>query len=84
MKKYTNGCEKEMFEKYISIKESNIVAKQTSNGIWYCSELPARTTKELDMLIGEVNKILNGYNANGVKKPKETKTDPKPNVKGLE
>ena len=73
-----------MFEKYISIKESNIIAKQTSGGIWYCSELPARTTIELDGLIGEVNKILNKYNSNGVKKPKETKTDPKPAVKGLE
>lgn len=72
-----------MFEKYISIKESNIVAKQTSNGIWYCSELPAKTTHELDDLICEVNRILNKYNANGVKKPKETKTDQKPTVKGL-
>jgi len=78
-----------MFEKYISIKESNIVAKQTSGGVWYCSELPARTTMELDGLIGEVNKILNKYNDNNVKKPKVsnlqdhplTKTDPK--VKGL-
>lgn len=68
-----------MFEKYITIKESNIVAKQTASGIWYCSELPARTTKELDVLIGEVNKILNKYN--DVKKPKEIKTEP--NVKGL-
>jgi len=72
---------KEMFEKYISIKESNIVAKQTSGGVWYCSELPARTTIELDGLIGEVNKILNKYNNNIVKKAKETKEDPK--VKGL-
>jgi len=71
----------EMFEKYISIKESNILAKQTASGIWYCSELPARTTKELDVLIGEINKILNKYNDSHVKKPKETKTEP--NVKGL-
>ena len=69
-----------MFEKYITIKESNIVAKQTGGGVWYCSELPARTTIELDGLIGEVNTILNKYN-NNIKKPKETKTDPK--VKGL-
>lgn len=68
-----------MFEKYITIKESNIVAKQTASGTWYCSELPARTTKELDVLIGEVNNILNKYN--DVKKPRETKTEP--NVKGL-
>lgn len=70
-----------MFEKYITIKESNIVAKQTSGGSWYCSELPARTTSELDILIGEVNKILNKYNSS-IKKPKEKKTDD-PKVKGL-
>ena len=70
-----------MFEKYISIKESNIVAKQTSGGSWYCSELPARTTRELDDLIGEVNRILNKYNKDVVKKSKEVKIDPK--VKGL-
>ena len=74
---------KEMFEKYISIKESNIVVKQTSGGVWYCSELPARTTIELDGLIGEVNSILNKYNNNNniVKKAKETKDNPK--VKGF-
>jgi len=72
-----------MFEKYITIKESNIVAKQTAGGVWYCSELPARTTIELDGLIGEVNKILNKYNDVHVKKPKESKADPKPIVKGL-
>ena len=72
-----------MFEKYITIKESNIVAKQTAGGVWYCSELPARTTVELDGLIGEVNSILNRYNAD-VKKPKKTKeTKIVPDVKGL-
>lgn len=65
-----------MFEKYISIKESNIVVKQTSGGVWYCSELPAHTTIELEGLIGEVNRILNKYNINGVKKPKDKKLDP--------
>ena len=72
-----------MFEKYITIKETNIVVRQSSSGMWYCSELPAHTTIELDDLIGEVNKILNRYNTN-VKKPKkvkETKSDT--NVKGL-
>lgn len=72
-----------MFEKYITIKETNIVVRQSSSGMWYCSELPARTPKELDDLIGEVNKILNGYNnITNIKKPKEKKTDA-PNVKGL-
>ena len=70
-----------MFEKYITIKETNIVVRQSSSGMWYCSELPARTPKELDMLIGEVNKILNKYNTD-IKKPKEKKTED-PNVKGL-
>lgn len=66
-----------MFEKYITIKESNIVAKQTSGGVWYCSELPARTTVELDSLIGEVNTILNKYNTiiKKTKEPKDTKLD---------
>jgi hypothetical protein len=69
-----------MFEKYIVIKESNIIAKQTSNGIWYCSELPAKNVKELDALIGEVNAVLNRYNKNGEgnKKP-----SPPTKVKGL-
>jgi len=65
-----------MFEKYIAIKEASIIAKQTSGGIWYCSELPAKNVKELDALIGEVNKVLNKYNKNGVgKKPTPTSTD---------
>ena len=63
-----------MFEKYITIKESNIVVKQTSGGVWYCSELPARTTNELEGLIGEVNRILNNYNTI-VKKVKNKKID---------
>ena len=70
-----------MFEKYITIKESNIVVRQSSSGMWYCSELPAHTTVELDSLIGEVNSILNNYNdacknTKKTKKPKETKLDP--------
>jgi hypothetical protein len=51
-----------MFEKYITIKESKIIAKQTSSGVWYCSELPAENPKELDSLISQVNGILNKYN----------------------
>ena len=60
-----------MFEKYITIKESNIVAKQTAGGVWYCSELPAKTTVELDGLIGEVNRILNKYNSINKKEVKK-------------
>ena len=62
-----------MFEKYITIKESKIIAKQTSSGIWYCSELPADNVKELDALISEVNVILNRYNNGEGKKPSPKK-----------
>jgi hypothetical protein len=51
-----------MFEKYITIKESKIVVGQTNSGVWYCKELPADTVKELDVLIGDVNGVLNKYN----------------------
>jgi transcription initiation factor IIF auxiliary subunit len=53
---------KKMFEKYIIIKDKNILAGQTSNGVWYCKELPAENTQELDLMINEVNTILNKYN----------------------
>ena len=58
-----------MFEKYITIKETKIICGQNASGIWYCKELPADHTRELDFLIGQVNTILNKYN----KKEKETK-----------
>ena len=51
-----------MFERYIVINESRILAGQNSSGIWYCKELPAQTVTELDRLIGEVNSVLNKYN----------------------
>lgn len=57
-----------MFEKYIKIIESNIIAKQSSGGVWYCSELPAKNTKDLEVKIGEVNTILNKYNAENKQK----------------
>ena len=60
-----------MFEKYVVISASEIVAKQSSNGIWYCSELPAKDTKELEDKIGEVNRILNKYNVDVVKRKEE-------------
>jgi len=68
-----------MFEKYISIKESKILCGQTSAGVWYCKELPAETTAELNVLIGEVNGILNKYNTQAVKEQKKLDTK----VKGL-
>ena len=67
-----------MFEKYIVIKESKILCGQSNSGIWYCKELPADNTKELDSLINEVNGILNKYNT---EKAKKEKADIK--VKGL-
>ena len=51
-----------MFEKYIVVNEAKIICGQTASGTWYCKELPANNTKELDPLINEVNTILNKYN----------------------
>lgn len=62
-----------MFEKYIMIKDTKIEAKQTSNGIWYCSNLPADDVKQLDVLIGEVNQVLNKYNNQEKTSPTEKK-----------
>jgi len=59
-----------MLDKYIKINEKTIESKQTSNGTWYCSSVTAETTKEMDKLIGELNKIYNRYN----KKEKNTPT----------
>jgi len=51
-----------MLDRYITINENKIICGQTSGGIWYCKELPAKDTKELDGLINTVNMILNKYN----------------------
>ena len=56
-----------MFEKYIVINETKIICGQTGSGTWYCKELPANNTKELDGLIAEVNGIMNKYNKGKVK-----------------
>ena len=69
-----------MFEKYKIINEEKIICGQTSSGTWYCKELPANNTKELDHLISEVNSILNKYNNTETNKSVEW---PK-GVKGLE
>jgi hypothetical protein len=64
-----------MFEKYITIKESKIVCGQTSSGTWYCKELPADSTKEMECLIGEVNRILNRFNKHNTSPPPPKKTN---------
>lgn len=51
-----------MFEKYFVINEAKIICGQTSQGTWYCKELPANTTQEADVLINRMNTILNKYN----------------------
>ena len=75
--------------KYIKINDKQIICGQTSQGIWYCKELPCQEINELDALIGEVNIILNKYNktSNNNNKQKNKNNVPlskKPKVKGLE
>jgi len=79
-KKIYEEVKKELFDQYIQIKDRQIIAGQTSGGIWYCKELPAETPEELKKLIGEVNKILNTYNTKTSKKTIKTKSE---TVKGL-
>jgi len=63
-----------MFEKYIMIKDTKIICGQNaSSGSWYCKELPAENTQELNLLINEVNTILNKYNT-VIKKENTSKT----------
>ena len=64
-----------MLDKYITIKDKTIIAKQTSSGRWICDQLPAETTKELERLIGEVNGILNRFNLVDESKPVKVKTE---------
>ena len=64
-----------MFDKYLVFKDKTIIAKQTSSGRWICDQLPAETTKELETLIGEVNRILNKYNVVDESKPVRVKAD---------
>ena len=68
-----------MLDKYITIKDKTIIAKQTSSGRWICDQLPAETTKELEILIGEVNCILNKYNTES----KEPLREHKDTIRGL-
>ena len=62
-----------MLDKYVKINEKVIESKQTSGGVWYCSSVTSETPKEMDGLIGELNKIYNKYN----KKEKSVPATPK-------
>lgn len=71
-----------MFEKYLIVKESNIISGQDAKTKqWYCKELPAKTVKETNTLIDELNKIYNQYNKDVTKE--NTKKDKAPPIKGL-
>lgn len=63
----------------VMIKDTKIICGQNAGGVWYCKELPAENTRELDILINDVNSILNKYNKNGA----EPKSAPASKVKGL-
>jgi len=61
-----------MLDKYIKMDDAVIVCGQDAKtSMWYCKELPAHTTAEADVLIGEMNKILNKYNSENVVVKKE-------------
>ena len=71
-----------MLDKYIQIRERQIICGQNASGVWYCKELPCDNTCELDKKISEINKILNKYNKPNTEK--KIKKEIKPMVKGLE
>jgi len=48
--------------RFIIKRETNILCGQNNSGMWYCKELPANSTKEMDKQINEMNRILNKYN----------------------
>lgn len=61
-----------MLDRYFKINDKIILAGQyPSTGEWYCKELPAQSSKELDALIGDVNSILNKYNNVSTDKKKQ-------------
>jgi hypothetical protein len=66
--------EKRMFDKYIKVDVEKYRVKQNSDGTWICSDLKANTIKELDVNIGEVNRVLNKYNRQNGTKNKERKS----------
>lgn len=52
-----------MFEKFKKLDfDDKIKCGQNCNGLWYCKEINANDVKELDFLIGDVNRVLNKYN----------------------
>ena len=52
-----------MLDKYIKIEDSLIHNGQDpKTKEWYCKDLPAKTPKEADVLIGKMNVIYNKYN----------------------
>lgn len=72
-----------MLDRYYKITEKQIICGQSSNGNWYCKELPANNTIELRVLIGEVNKILNEYNKLNGKETKPKKKKETPSIKNV-
>jgi len=67
-----------MLDRYFKIEVEKVKARQNADGTWVCSEVKANSVKELDNMIGEINRILNKYNKCNEKKAKESI-----NVKGL-
>lgn len=61
-----------MCEIYKKIEIEKYRCRQNSDGTWICSDLKANSIGELEIAIGEVNKVLNKYNKgeknNGKKK----------------
>lgn len=63
-------------KQYVMLNEEKIVCGQTSKGYWYCKELPADNTAELEIMIGQVNQILNKYNIKEEPEQKNKKKHP--------
>ena len=59
-----------MLDKYITIESEKIKARQNADGTWVCSEVKANSIKELDIMIGAINQVLNKYNSKNGKKTK--------------
>ena len=62
--------------------EKNVIisGQDAKTGYWYCKELPSNSTKETQLLIGELNKIYNNFNM-AIKNKKENKENNNLNVK---
>jgi len=60
-----------MLDRYIVVKDKDILVGQTSKGSWYCKELPCKDIGEMELLIGEVNRVLNIFNQDKIKKEKK-------------